>query len=264
MTGPEGSDPNQQWAPGEQSHPPTEEATSQASWQPEQQSQPPTEEPTSQASWQQHQPYAEHYPSEPQPFPENPQYQQYPSGEQVASQPTQYGPMGEQAAAEPSQFGTSGQYSPLGQSYPPSEPYGQQPTQFGQATGQFGEPAPYTPPGADKESKRSLIILSAVIGVLAVIIVAVVLVMGFWKPGFFWTTKLDMTKAQQGVQQVLTDKSTGYGLEDVHDVKCNDGQNKAVKKGDTFSCTVTVGSNHRTLTATFTDDTGTYEVGKPQ
>ena len=30
----------------------------------------------------------------------------------------------------------------------------------------------------------------------------VVLVLGFWKPGFFVTTKLDVNKAQQGVQQI--------------------------------------------------------------
>ena len=68
-----------------------------------------------------------------------------------------------------------------------------------------------TPPTAEKGSKSSLAVLGAVIGVLAAIIVAVVLVMGFWKPGFFVTTKLDVNKAQQGVKDILTNQTTGYG-----------------------------------------------------
>ena len=50
-----------------------------------------------------------------------------------------------------------------------------------------------------------------------------VLVLGFWKPGFFVTTKLDVNKAQQGVQQILTDETNGYGAKNVKDVKCNNG-----------------------------------------
>jgi len=47
-----------------------------------------------------------------------------------------------------------------------------------------------------------------------------VLVWGFWKPGFFVTTKLDVSAAQSGVQQILTDEANGYGAKNVKDVKC--------------------------------------------
>ena len=33
------------------------------------------------------------------------------------------------------------------------------------------------------------------------------------------TTKLDVDKAQQGVQQILTDESGGYGAKNVQDVQ---------------------------------------------
>jgi len=50
-----------------------------------------------------------------------------------------------------------------------------------------------------------------------------VLVLGFWEPGFFVTTKLDINKAQSGVQQILTDETNGYGAKNVQNVKCNNG-----------------------------------------
>ena len=106
--------------------------------------------------------------------------------------------------------------------------------------------------------------IGGVIGLLAAIIVAVVLVMGFWKPGFFVTTKLDIDAAQTGVQQILTDEANGYGAKNVKDVKCNDGQNPTVKKGGTFDCEVSIDGTKRQVTVTFQDDNGTYEVGRPK
>jgi hypothetical protein len=103
-----------------------------------------------------------------------------------------------------------------------------------------------------------------VIGGVAVIVIAVVLVLGFWKPGFFVTTKLDVNRAQAGVQQVLTDETNGYGAKNVRDVKCNNGQNPTVKKGDTFNCEVSVDGTKRQVTVTFQDNNGTYEVGRPK
>ena len=107
-------------------------------------------------------------------------------------------------------------------------------------------------------------VIGTVVGVLAAIIVAVVLVLGFWKPGFFVTTKLDVAKAQQGVQQILTDESNGYGAKNVKDVKCNNGQSPTVKKGATFTCEVSIDGTKRQVTVTFQDDKGTYEVGRPK
>ena len=96
------------------------------------------------------------------------------------------------------------------------------------------------------------------------VIVGVVLVLGFWKPGFFVTTKLDVNAAQTGVKQILTDETNGYGAKNVKDVKCNDGQSPTVKKGDTFNCEVSIDGTKRQVTVTFQDDNGTYEVGRPK
>ena len=70
--------------------------------------------------------------------------------------------------------------------------------------------------------------------------IAVVLVLGFWEPGFFVTTKLDVNKAQSGVQQILTDETNGYGAKNVKNVKCNNGGDPTVKKGGTFDCDVSI------------------------
>jgi Domain of unknown function (DUF4333) len=227
MSGPQGQDPNQQW-PSDQSaqQPPvSEEQTAQAGLQPP----PAPEEPTAQAGW--HPPaYAPTQYGQPQPYPGAPQY----------GQPGQFQP---------------GSY---GQQYPTAEGYGQ--------------PPPYAPPGAQygeaaalgNGSRSSLSIVGGVVGVLALIIVAAVLVMGFWKPGFFVTTKLDVNKAQSGVQQILTDQTNGYGVKSADNVKCNNGQNPTVKKGDTFTCDVSVDGQHKQVTVTFQDNSGTYEVGRPK
>ena len=90
-----------------------------------------------------------------------------------------------------------------------------------------------------------------------------VLVLGFWKPGFFVTTKLDVNAAQTGVSQILSDEANGYGAKNVKDVKCNNGASPTVKKGDTFDCEVSIDGTKRQVTVTFQDDSGTYEVGRP-
>ncbi|BBX07763.1 DUF4333 domain-containing protein [Mycolicibacterium aichiense] len=218
---------------------------------------------------------------------ETPAWQQ-PSGEPPAWQPPAYTPQqypqygqqpGQQYPQQPYQQPTEynpGTYAQPGQQYPQygqpqyGQPqYGQYPQQPGQYPQQPGDPnqpgqyAPYPQPG-DEGAKKSSAVLFTVVGVLAAIVVAVVLVLGFWKPGFFVTTKLDIGKAQQGVQNILTDETNGYGAKNVKDVKCNNGQNPTVKKGDTFTCEVSIDGTKRQVTVTFQDDKGTYEVGRPK
>ena len=96
------------------------------------------------------------------------------------------------------------------------------------------------------------------------VVIGAVLVLGFLWPGFFVTTKLDVNKAQAGVQQVLTDETNGYGAKNVKDVKCNGGSDPTVKKGGTFDCTVSIDGAQKHVTVTFQDSKGTYEVGRPQ
>lgn len=91
-------------------------------------------------------------------------------------------------------------------------------------------------------------------GGIALLLVVVVLVLGFWQPGFFVTTKLDVSKAQAGVQQVLSDETNGYGAKNVKDVKCNHGQNPTVKKGATFDCDVSIDGAPKHVTVTFQDN----------
>jgi len=272
MSGPQGSDPTQAWPGGQQPEQPSEQPSSDPSanqWQP----QPSSSEPTTAApQWQPpaYDPSQQQYPQYPQqPAYQPPQPYQQPA-EQHGQQPTEYGQQpteygqqpteyGQQPYQQPGQYGQQpGQYGQPGQ-YP--QQYGQQPGQYGQQPGQYGQ---YGAPGAEEGSKRSLAVIGGVIGLLAAIIVAVVLVTGFWKPGFFVTTKLDIDAAQTGVQRILTDQANGYGAKNVQDVKCNDGQNPKVEKGGTFDCEVSIDGTKRQVTVTFQDDRGTYEVGRPK
>ena len=78
------------------------------------------------------------------------------------------------------------------------------------------------------------------------------------------TTKLDVSAAQQGVRNVLSDETSGYGVKNVKDVKCNDGVDPEVKAGAKFNCAVNIDGTGRSVTVTFKDDSGTYEVGRPK
>jgi hypothetical protein len=263
MSGPQGQDPNQQWSSGQpgQQPPPSEEQTAETGWQE------PAYAPTQYGQPQSY-PSTPQYPQQGQDFGQQPT--QYGPTEQAAQQPTQYGQPGqygptEQAAQQPTQYGLPGQYQPpqYGQQYSPTDAYGQ-PAQYTPPGVQYGEAPAYGQPDAARGSRSSMAILGSIIGVLVAIIVAVVLVMGFWKPGFFVTTKLDVNKAQQGVQQILTDQTNGYGVKKADSIKCNNGQNPTVKKGDTFSCDVSVDGQHKQVTVTFQDNSGTYEVGRPK
>jgi hypothetical protein len=250
MSGPQGQDPNQQGSSGEPAQQP-----------------PGSEEQTAQAGW--HEPaYAPTQYGQPQPYPGTPQY---PQGQEFSQQPTQYGQPGQpvQPGQQPTQYGQPGQQPTqygqppqYGQPYAPTEGYGQ-PAQYAAPGGPYGEVPPWQAPAA-KSSRSTMAILASIVGVLVAIVVAVVLVMGFWKPGFFVTTKLDVNKAQQGVQQVLTDQTNGYGVKSADDIKCNNGQDPVVKKNATFTCDVSVDGQHKQVTVTFQDNNGTYEVGRPK
>jgi hypothetical protein len=281
MSGPQGSDPTQPW-PGQQPEPgkdqPSSEPSGDQGWQPpiSGADQPTTAAPT----WQppaydpQQQQYPQ-YPQQPPAYqpeqPAAPAYQpppQYPPTEQFGQQPSEYSPQ-----AYPSQYPQPGQPGQYGQQYgqqpadygqQPGAQYGQPPAQYGQQPGQYGQYPQYGTPAAEEGSKRSLAVIGGVIGLLAAIVVAAVLVMGFWKPGWFVTTNLDVSAAQSGVQQILTDEANGYGAKNVKDVKCNDGKSPTVKKGDTFNCEVSIDGTKRQVTVTFQDDSGTYEVGRPK
>jgi Domain of unknown function (DUF4333) len=77
-------------------------------------------------------------------------------------------------------------------------------------------------------------------------------------------TQLDVIKAQAGVQQILTDPVNGYGLQNVSDVKCNNGDNPSAGKGDSFTCQVKVNGAKRNVNVVVVDDNGTYEIDRPK
>jgi len=275
MSGPQGSDPTQPW-PGQQPEQgkdqPSSDPSANQPWQPPTSGadQPTTAAPTwqppaydSQQQQPAYDPQQQHYPQYQQPSaPAYQPSQQYAPTEQFGQQPSEYSPQ-----AYPGQYGHPGQYGQPGQQYgqqPGGAQYGHQPGQYGQPPGQYGQYPQYGATASEEGSKRSLAVIGGVIGLLAAIIVAVVLVLGFWKPGFFVTTKLDISAAQTGVQQILTDEANGYGAKNVKDVKCNGGTSPTVKKGDTFNCEVSIDGTKRQVTVTFQDDKGTYEVGRPK
>ncbi|OBA97250.1 hypothetical protein A5662_17020 [Mycobacteriaceae bacterium 1482268.1] len=243
MSGPQGPDQTQPW-PG-QDQPSSDPSQQQTAWG--QQPTPGQDQP----AWQQ------------QPPAYSPQ--QYPSYQQPGQQPTYQAP---QQYPSPEQYGQHPAPDYSQQAYPQyGQQYGQQPGPYGQQPGQYGQPGQYPQYGSTESqegSKRSLAVVGGVIGLLAALIVAVVAVLGFWKPGFFVTTKLDVNAAQSGVQQILTDESNGYGAKNVKDVKCNNGQSPTVKKGETFDCEVSIDGTKRQVTVTFQDNDGTYEVGRPK
>ena len=242
MSGPQGSDPTQPWA-GQQ---PVDPA-----WQPQAPEQPQPEQP----AWGQQPPA---YGQQPPAYGAQPQYQP-PTYGQPYAQPEHYGQ--QPTAYSPSSYPQQPQYA--------QPQYGQQPQyaqpQYGQPPGQYDPNQQFTPySSTDTGSKKSKGIILGGVGALAVVILIVVGVLGFWKPGFFVTTNLDVKAAQTGVQQILTDQTNGYGAKNVQDVSCNNGANPKVVKGGTFDCDVSIDGTKRQVTVTFQDDSGTYEVGRPR
>ena len=139
---------------------------------------------------------------------------------------------------------------------PGQQNWGQQPGQQwggqqGYGSGQAYQQFPASTAGSGKSSKTPLLIIGGLV-IVAVIAVAALLMSMNAKD------TLSQSAAQQGVSKVLTES---YGLTDVSDVSCPSGQK--VEKDTTFTCTVLVDGDQREVTVKFTDDDGTYEVGRP-
>ncbi|HLS00011.1 DUF4333 domain-containing protein [Mycolicibacillus parakoreensis] len=272
MSGPQDPDPANPWQP------PTEQGDA-ASADGSQAAAPEGSGETSQWASPE-QPAVEAQPPYPPTYPAIPGY---PQPEQYG-QPTPYVQPG-----QPGAYGQTTQYAQPGQYGQPIQ-YAQQPGPYGQTTqypqpGPYGQPVPGVPPAqpgaaaptghhehhlvADARTKFLGLPISGraavTLGVLTAAIVAAVLVVGFVWPGYFVTTKLDIEKAQNGVQQILGDETNGYGAKNVKDVICNEGKgDPTVKRGDSFDCEVSIDGTKRRVTVTFQDDAGTYEVSRPR
>jgi len=94
--------------------------------------------------------------------------------------------------------------------------------------------------------------------VLAVLVAAVVLVLGFVTPGFFVTKVFDTAAVQSGVQRVLTEN---YQVADVSGVVC--GPDIKVVQGATFTCEATIAGTKKSVQVRITSNAGDYEVGRP-
>ena len=93
---------------------------------------------------------------------------------------------------------------------------------------------------------------------------AAVLLLLVVKPSFLNGKVLDVKTAQAGVQQILTDPTNGYGMENISNIRCNNGKNPTAKKGASFTCEVNVDGKIRKVKVVFSDDNGTYEVDRPR
>jgi hypothetical protein len=91
-------------------------------------------------------------------------------------------------------------------------------------------------------------------GIAILTIETVALSVGVGRLGTFNAYELDVTKAEEGVTQVLTDPVNGY----------NGGRNPEAEKGRTFTCQAIVNDKQREVTAVIVDDDGTYEVDWPR
>lgn len=69
---------------------------------------------------------------------------------------------------------------------------------------------------------------------------------------------LDGSAAEKGVTKVV---SESYGAKNVANTTCPD--NEPVQAGHTFVCTLSIDGSRSTVTVTFVDDSGTYEVSRP-
>lgn len=171
---------------------------------------------------------------------------------QQAPRPVGYpqGPSYQQAPGYPAGTGT----------YPPGPGYAhpQQPNQpaFGESP---TDNIDFTPNTKGPGRRRTLILIGAAV---ALAVIAVVGVTGFWKPGFFITRQLNITKVTEGVQHILTDPNAGYGISGVSGLNCNNGQNPSGDQGTKFSCALTVNGAKHNVEVTVVDDHGTYQVGK--
>ncbi|HJQ48019.1 MAG TPA: DUF4333 domain-containing protein [Amycolatopsis sp.] len=168
--------------------------------------------------------------------------QGYPQQPGYGQQP-QYG----QQPGYPQQPPQYGQQPPYGQYPPPQQPYPGQPGRSGQYN--YGQPSGYgAPTGGKKRGK-----LWAIIGAVAVVIVAAVLVTGLVAPGWFYLNKVfDNTAVANAVKSQLgADSAT-----------CPADQ--PVKAGSTFTCQVTISGQQKNVQISVQDDNGTYKIGQPQ
>ncbi|SNS20085.1 DUF4333 domain-containing protein [Rhodococcoides kyotonense] len=183
------------------------------------------------------------YPQAPQGYPQG----QYPQGQYPQGQyPGGQQPYGQAPQGQPQQYGQYPQ-QPYGQGQPPGGQYPQ---------GQYPQGGQQWSPGQQQsQGGSSKTALFVILGLVAAILV----IGGVLFATLGGNTTLDRAAAESGVEEIVTGT---YGSAGVTDVSCPDGQQ--VERGSSFDCTLNVDGISRTVTLTFTDDEGTYEVSRPR
>jgi hypothetical protein len=140
--------------------------------------------------------------------------------------------------------------------------------QYGQPGYQYGQQG-YPPSGprqeehhtrqgrAEGRTPQRRILLPWLLGGVAAVGVAVLLILGFVVPGYFTNTVFDQNAIQAGVQRILTDE---YGQNAIA-VRCPPDQQ--VQQGATFTCTATIDGKLRNVAITVKTSAGEYEVARP-
>jgi hypothetical protein len=98
----------------------------------------------------------------------------------------------------------------------------------------------------------------------SLIVAGFVAVLGFWRPGFFRNTTIDIQQVQEQTAGLLSDEVGGYGPGHIRQVVCNNGRNPTAANGATFTCQFTVDGVSRHLVATFEGNDGDFRLGIPQ
>ncbi|MEV0358565.1 DUF4333 domain-containing protein [Nocardia sp. NPDC050697] len=176
--------------------------------------------------------------------------QQWGGGDQSQQPQQQWGQSQPQWGQQPQQSQPQwGQQPQQSQPQWGQQPQPQQPQQqWGQPQQQWGQPQQPQQGGKGKGLLIGLILGGlVVVGLIAALVLAVTA-----------TDKLDQAAVQDGVKKVLGDS---YGISDVGSVSCPSGQK--VEVDATFSCTVDVSGEQKTVQVKITRDDGTYEVGRP-
>lgn len=198
------------------------------------------------------------------------------------AQPGEQGYGGRQYGQQPPQYGQA----PYGQQQPPpyeSTPsYGQQPTQQWSGDQQSWGPQPtqqwpqpggqppggqhpggqwdpgYRQPDATARPASRGMKLPLIAGGVAVLVIAVVAVLGFVTPAFFVTKVFDAAALESGVTKVLTES---YGLKGVTGVTCK--SDIRVTNGAAFDCDAVIDGKTKKVPIKVTSSDGTYEVSQP-
>jgi len=141
-------------------------------------------------------------------------------------------------------------------------PQPQQPPVARPVSPRSAPPDPQTTSAEPQRRSQRNMLIGAGLSVAVAAAIAIGAMLGS-QPGSS-ATVLDVSKAQQGVAQVLVDPVNGYGVTSLGSVACNNGANPVVQQGNSFTCAVVIEGAQRNVTVVFQDDDGTYAVDRPR